>query len=163
MAGVFAVSPIKIQWRPGDSVTFARDEYLFSFKAYVTAVFNLDAWKLLLQGKVGAVGLVRALAHRLQTRLLGWASRSLGDSPLAKTKRFAKRGGRALFFMGVNDSSIEEVETYFGAGGAKLKRQQNVSVEVVPDLDHGLTRRASRELAMDRLANWLTQPRALGE
>ena len=150
-------------WRPGDSVTFARDEYLYSFKGYVKAMFKLEAWKMLIQEKIGVAGLLRALANRLQTRLLGWISRSFGDLPLAKMKRFARRGGRALFVMGVNDSSIEEMATYFGAGGAKLKRLQNVLVEVVPDLDHGLTRRASRELAMDRLATWLTQAPAPGE
>jgi len=157
VTGVFAVSPIKILWRPGDSVTFARDEYLYAAKAYVKAIFNPDAWKLLIQDRIGVAGLLRALANRLKSRLLGWVQRSVGDSPLAQTKRFAQRGGRALFIMGVNDAAIEEMETYFGPGGAEFERLENVAVEVIPDLDHGLTRRASRQLAMDRLANWLTQ------
>jgi len=158
VTGVFAVSPIKILWRPGDSVTFARDEYLYALKAYVKAVFNRDAWRLLIQDNIDAAGLLRALANRLKTRLLGWASRSASNSPLAKMKRFTGRGGRALLVMGVNDSSLEEMETYFGARGVQLKRLQNVSVEIVPNLDHGLARRGSRELAMDLLTNWLTSP-----
>jgi len=105
----------------------------------------------------GVGGLLLALANRLKTRLLGWTSRSSGDSPLARTRRFAQRGGRAIFFAGTNDMSLEEIDTYFGADGAALNRLQTVAVEIVPELDHGLARRASREIAMDRLVTWLSQ------
>jgi alpha-beta hydrolase superfamily lysophospholipase len=156
VTGVFAVSPIKVLWRPGDSVSFARDEYLYALKAYAAALFRRDAWKLIIQNKVGVGGLFLALSNRLRSRAIGWISRSLGDSPLGRTRRFVRRGGRASFIMGVNDTSLEEIGTYFGAEGAQLKRLPTVSVEVIPDLDHGLARRASRETAMNRLETWLT-------
>jgi dienelactone hydrolase len=155
VTGVFAVSPIKLLWRPGDDVSFARDEYLYAFKDYVRAVFKPEAWKLLFENKIGVGGLLLALGNRLKSRVQGWLSRSGGDSPFAKTKRFAQRGGRALFFMGVNDTAVEELETYFGPRGAKFERLQSITVDIVPELDHGLVRRASRGLAMDRLTQWL--------
>jgi pimeloyl-ACP methyl ester carboxylesterase len=155
VTGVFAISPIKIVWRPGDSVTFARDEYLYALKGYAKALFNREAWKLVIQNKVDIAGLILALANRLRSRVLGWISRSVGDSPLAKAKRFAQRGGRSCLIMGINDTSLEETATYFGAEGAELKRLQNVSIEIIPELDHGLARRASREIAMNRLIGWL--------
>jgi len=155
--GLFAINPIKIKWRPGDAVGFARDEYLLALKVYGKALFNPNAWKLVIQDMAGVGGLLLALANRLKTRLLGWTSRSSGDSPLARTRRFAQRGGRAIFFAGTNDMSLEEIDTYFGADGAALNRLQTVAVEIVPELDHGLARRASREIAMDRLVTWLSQ------
>jgi alpha-beta hydrolase superfamily lysophospholipase len=154
VTGVFAVSPIKLLWRPGDDVSFARDEYLYAFKDYAKAVFRPEAWKLLLQ--IGPFGLLRALGNRLIGKVQGWLSRSGGDSPFAKTKRFAQRGGRALFYMGVNDTAVEEVATYFGARGAKFERLPGLAVDIVPELDHGLVRRASRQMAVDRLTTWLS-------
>jgi alpha-beta hydrolase superfamily lysophospholipase len=155
VTGVFAVSPIKVLWRPGDSVSFARDEYLYALQSYISALFKPDAWKLILQNEVGIGGLLLALGNRLRSRVIGRISRSLADSPLAKTKRFVKRGGRAGLIMGVNDTSLEEIGTFFGAEGKELKRLPRVTMEVIANLDHGLTLKASRETAMNRLETWL--------
>ena len=157
VVGVFAVSPIKIVWRSGDAVSFARDEYLYAAQSYLTALFRPKAWKLLIQNKVDVAGLITALGNRLTTRVRGWISRSIGDSPLASMKRFTQRGGRVYFLMGTNDTSLEETETYFGPQGGQLKQLPNVTIEIIPELDHGLTRRASRELARNHLASWLKQ------
>lgn len=156
---VFAVSPIKIVWRLGDSVTFARDEYLFAFKDYARAVLDPRAWRQAVRDRINLTEFVLALANRLKNRVFGWASRRIGESPLTRMKRFAERGGQAWLLMGVNDTSLEEMETYYGPKGAEVQRLGGVTVEVVTDLDHGLTRRASRELAIDRIACWL-KPKA---
>ncbi len=155
ISGVFAVSPIKIVWRPGDAVTFARDEYLIAFNGYARAIFDPSAWRRVFQEKINIAELLLALGNRLKNRVFGWTTRRVGDSPLARMRRFAQRGGRALFIMGVNDTAIEEMETYFGREGGGLTRLGEMAVEVIPNLDHGLARRASREIAIDRLARWL--------
>jgi pimeloyl-ACP methyl ester carboxylesterase len=157
ITGVFSVSPIKIVWRPDDSVTFTRDEYLFSLRLYAKAVFRLDAWKFAIRNRVGVTTFLLALVNRLKNRVLGWVTRRIGDSPLARMRRFAARGGRACFVMGVNDTALEEVGTYFGSKGAELRRLPDAKVEIVPGLDHGLTLLASREKAMDLLADWLKE------
>jgi alpha-beta hydrolase superfamily lysophospholipase len=153
--GVFAISPLKIIWRPGDSVSFARDEYLLSLKVYTRALFDPEAWKLAVEKKISVFEFLLALANRFRNRVFGSLTRRGEVSPLTEIQRLAHRGGRAAFVMGVNDTSLEEVETYFGPKGAKLRGLKSVSVEVIPELDHGLARRASREIATDRLIRWL--------
>jgi dienelactone hydrolase len=159
VTGIAAVSPVKILWRPGDSVGFARDEYLLSLNVYAKSLFDPAAWKRAIQKRISIVALFLALANRLRNRLLGWFTRRDDLSPLTEMRRFAQRGGRACFVMGVDDASLEEMETYFGPGGAELKQLKSVSVEVIPDLDHGLARRTSREIMENLLARWLEPSR----
>jgi pimeloyl-ACP methyl ester carboxylesterase len=155
VSGLFAVSPIKMIWRPGDSATFARDEYLFSVRVYVKALLDPNAWSFAIQSRTSFLGLLLALANRLKTRLLGMFARLGPSSPLANMRRFTERGGRVRLVMGLNDTSLEEVETYFGSKSSKLRRLEGASIEIIPNLDHGLARRASRDIAVELLANWL--------
>jgi alpha-beta hydrolase superfamily lysophospholipase len=160
VTGVFAVSPVKIVWRRGDSVTFSRDEYRLPLKVYVKAIFDPEARERAAQRELSVTALLLSLANRFGSRISGWMTRRGRRSPLAEMRRFTQRGGRASFVMGVNDTSIEEIESFFGAKGAELTRLQDVSVEIIPDLDHGLAYRASREIAMKRLVEWLAPQRA---
>lgn len=160
VVGVFAVSPVKIVWRPGDSVTFSRDEYRLPLKVYAKAVFDPAARERAAQRGLSVSGLMLSLVNRFGGRVFGWITRHGPQSPLAEMRRFIQRGGRASFIMGVNDTSIEEMESFFGPKAAEITSLPDVCVDIIPDLDHGLAYRDSREIAMKRLLEWLKPSRA---
>jgi alpha-beta hydrolase superfamily lysophospholipase len=152
VAGVYAVSPLKIVWRPGDTISFAR-------KVEAKMLLDPSAWRAAREKGVSAGAILLSLINGFVNRRFGKVRRRGEASPLAEMERFAKRGGRALLVMGVGDTSEEEVAMYFGRGGAKLSRFDSIAVQVIPTLDHGLSVRASRVIAIDLLSNWLAATR----
>ena len=159
VAGVFAVSPVKLVWRSGDTLTFGRYKNGRPTGAYLKALADPAAWKQALADKVDLSAVMLTLLGRLRSRLAGWATRRGPDAPLRQMELFSRRGGRACFIMGVNDASLEELSTYFGAEGSRLRRMQHTTVEVIPQLDHGLACNLSRRIAANVLQTWLTAPR----
>jgi pimeloyl-ACP methyl ester carboxylesterase len=156
---VFAVSPVKLVWRSGDTLTFGRYKNGRPTSAYLKALADPVAWKQALETRVDLPAVLLTLMGRLRSRLTGWATRSGPASPLRQMEQFSRRGGRACFIMGVNDASLEELATYFGAKGTKLQRMPETDVQIIPQLDHGLACNVSRRLAADALQDWLIQPR----
>jgi hypothetical protein len=154
VTGFYAVSPVKLIWKPGDSLAFGRKDLGKATRVYTKAMVEADTWKRLLQGRIDLVTIARTLGPRLWRRVSGLFDRQ-ADSPLAEMRAFARRGGRAHFLMGLDDASLDEIETYFGPQGSALTRAPNMSVQIVQDVDHGLARSVSRRIALDGLIAWL--------
>lgn len=153
--GVFAVSPVKLVWRAGDSLNFDRKDDGKATQAYAQAAKDLQTWRRLLAGGVDLGAVSQTLVLRLRGRLKGMALRLAPQSPANRMDQFLRRGGRACLVMGLEDASLDEIESHFGHGGRRLNRVAGASLEVLPDLDHGLARSASRDLALERLMTWL--------
>jgi dienelactone hydrolase len=158
VAGLFAISPVKLVWRTGDTLAFGKQPQGKATHFYARALTELHTWKRLLASDVDVGVIARTVMHRLRGRARGL----FGESPLRAAEDFARRGGRACFLMGLDDASLDEMETYFGFRAAKLKRLPHTTVHITPNLDHGLARSASRELALAMLLTWL-EPNLAGD
>jgi alpha-beta hydrolase superfamily lysophospholipase len=158
VTGLFVVSPVKLVWRGGDSLAFGRKDDGKAVQTYVQALTDPATWRRLAAGGIDVAAVVRTLARRVTGRALGWVQGRTPDAPPALMRAFARRGGRACFVMGLDDASLDEVETYFGRAGAGLKRTAAAEVHIEARLDHGLARRTSREIALNLLTAWLGRP-----
>jgi hypothetical protein len=155
VSGAFAVSPVTLVWRTGDSLVFGRKDDGKATQAYLGALRDPATWRRLLNGGVDVPAIARTVGHRVTARLHGLAARLKGLSPLNDMKALAARGGSACLIMGLDDASLDEVEIYFGPRGAKLSRLPGMTVHIDPRIDHGLARGASRQIALNALMDWL--------
>ena len=155
VVGLFAVSPVKLVWRPGDTLAFGRRTLTKSTNFYTQALIDPGAWKRVLARQVDVGVIVRSLLDRVQVRLLSVWSHLRGASPLREMEAFSRRGGQACFLMGLKDASVDELGIYFGANAAKLQALAGASVHVFPDMDHGLTHAESRNIALAKFLDWM--------
>jgi pimeloyl-ACP methyl ester carboxylesterase len=158
VTGVFAISPVKLVWRKGDSLIFGRRDDGPSTEIYLRALGDRATYLRLLTGDVDAPVVLRNLGKRLGNRLQGSFDRMAGRSPLKALAQFSRRGGRVHLLMGTDDVSLDEVATWFGPQAKRLTRLPGMSVSVEPRLDHGLAYRKSRDLALDALLTWRGLP-----
>jgi pimeloyl-ACP methyl ester carboxylesterase len=157
IAEVFAISPVKLVWRKGDSLVFGKADLGRATSSYLDSLAERRTWRRLVRGQLDVTGISRMFGGRVRARALGAIDRLSGRSPLKDMRALAARGGRALLLMGLGDVSLDEVETYFGPKGARLKRLPRMTVRVVPQLDHGLALRESRRIALDMLVDWMVE------
>ena len=101
VTGAFAISPVKLVWRSGDSLVFGRKDEGKAMRTYSRALRDLETWKRLIRGGVDVGAVVRTVLLRLQGRARGWMAARGASSPLARLQAFAKRGGRACLVMGL--------------------------------------------------------------
>lgn len=158
--GVFAVSPVKLVWRKGDSLAFGRRDDGKATRAYFGALSDTNNRSRLFAGEVDVKTISRALAGRVKNHTLGMMAKRRSNSPLAGLRAFSRRGGRAYLLMGLDDISLDEVETFFGPNGRELKKAAHMVVDINPRLDHGLARRESQQIALSSLVAWLNARRA---
>lgn len=149
--GAFMISPVRLVWTPESSLDIGKRDEGRATQAYMKGAVSLKTWRRLLAGRVDVAAVTRTLVTRLARKLQARDSESR-RALLEGLARFSARGGRARFLMGVDDASVDEMETYFGAGGAWLKRQGDLSMQVIPGLDHGLMTNWSRDQACARLS-----------
>ncbi len=154
ISGVFAISPAKLVWRTGDPLTAGRIDQGPATRLYMRRLRQLQTWSRFAAGQVDVGAASRNLSSRLARRM----ARTFDGRAAALRNRMhalSARGGRACFLMGLDDASLDEVETYFGPKGARLAAIPGMSVRINPRLDHGLARSASRALALEALRDWL--------
>ena len=152
--GAFAVNPAKLIWRPGDSLAIGGRDDGHASRVYMGKARSLKTWMRLLRGGVDLKAVGRTLAVRLAAKLA--QRRDPQAAALrAGVARLSARGGRACLLVGLDDGSLDEVETYFGPEGRGFAGQPGLSMLIEPSLDHGLTRSASRATVLAALLNWL--------
>ena len=155
VTAAFVVSPVKLIWREGDSLVFGRKDDGKATQVYASAARQAQTWLRLLRGQIDVGAVARTLASRLHGRINALASRYSPAAPAVQMERFLRRGGRACLIMGLDDSSLDEVEAHLGPKGRRLTRAAEGQVRIHPDLDHGLARRQSRQIALDNLLDFL--------
>jgi len=57
--------------------------------------------------------------------------------------------------MGLEDSALDELESYFGSKGRRLTALPGMSMRIIPDLDHGVAKAVSRDLILADLRAFL--------
>jgi pimeloyl-ACP methyl ester carboxylesterase len=150
--GVFAVNPLRLVWT-GEEIVFGDRA-----TAYVDKLGDLSTWKRLASGRIQVATVARTLRAKLQAYVAAQARSGPAGELRKGLARLSARGGRLHLLIGAEDASLDEVQAYLGRGGERLARLPGMSVQIEPGLDHGLSRSASREAALQALWSWLGLP-----
>ena len=156
---VLAVSPVKLVWREGHSLAIGKRDQGRATAFYVGGLASLATWKRLATGDIHVASVLKTLIGRVMGRL---AARR-DDSTKAFQDQIAAasaRGVKVRILVGIDDASLDEVETYFGPKGARMARLSGMSVTVAPGVDHGLARAESRATALTELVALVDEPRS---
>ena len=154
---VLAVSPVKLIWRPGDSLAVGKRDQGRATAFYVGGLSNPATWKRLVTGDIHVLSVLKTLSGRVIGRL---AARRDDGTKLFRDQiaGASARGARIKVLVGIDDASLDEVETYFGPKGVWINKLPGMSVAVAPGVDHGLARTESRALALAELVDLIGQP-----
>lgn len=150
VTGAFVVSP-KLVWRSGESLAPEIRDTGRATGAYVDSLRDPATWRRLLAGGIDVKAVLGTLTKRLGAKLGARLKDEGGHALREGLAAASERGARAHLLMGVDDASLDELETYFGRGGARLAALPGMSVRVNAGLDHGLSRKASRDVALAEL------------
>ena len=147
---VLAVSPVKLVWRAGDSLATAKQDQGRATSFYAGCLTEAETWKRLARGDIDVAAVVKTVAGRLRARL---AARRDDTAKVFREQvaSASARGVQIRILVGVDDASLDEVETYFGSNSAA--RLPGLSTVVAPGLDHGLARAESQARAMAELVD----------
>ena len=154
---VLAISPVKLVWRPGDSLAVAKRDQGRATAFYVNGLASPATWKRLVTGDIHVMSVAKTLIGRVIGRLASRrddTAKVFGDQIAAASAR----GVEIKILVGVDDASLDEVETHFGPKGAAINRLPGMSTVVARGLDHGLARAESRALAMAELVDLIGRP-----
>lgn len=150
IGGAFTVSA-KLVWQAGEGLAPDMKDEGKATGAYVQGLKDPAIWRRLLTGRIDVRAVLKTLAQRMAARLNARLNDKDGRALREGLAQVAERGGRAHLLMGLDDASLDELETFFGGKAAKLTRMIGMSYRVDPGLDHGLSRRDSREIALKEL------------
>lgn len=145
----------KLVWREGESLDPQFRDQGKATASYAAGVRNPETWKRLLKGDIDLIAVGRTLSGRLLTKLKARLDQSAGAPLISAVNAIAARGGGLRLVMGVEDSSLDELETYFGAQAKRLTKLPGMSMRVIEDLDHGLAKSASRQIILEDLRAFL--------
>ena len=151
------VSPVKLVWREGDPLAVARQDQGRATSFYAGCLTKAETWKRLVRGDIDVAAVAKTLAGRLLGRLAARrdaTAKVLRDHVAAASAR----GVQIKILVGVDDASLDEVETYFGPRGAAMDRLPGLSSVVAPGMDHGLARAESRARAIAELIELVDRP-----
>ena len=145
----------KLVWREGESLDPQFRDQGKATASYAAGARNPETWKRLLKGEIDLLAVGRTLGGRLLTKVKARLDQSAGAPLISAVNTISARGGALRLVMGVEDSSLDELETYFGAQAQRLTKLPGMSMRVIEDLDHGLAKSASRQIILEDLRAFL--------
>jgi hypothetical protein len=169
--GLALVNQQKYVWVEGMPLSVVQRNTLRNTSFYMQGLKQAHVWRRLLRGEIHVRRIAPVLAGRVLRRLLAMAEAHLGDLlPLQTETGRVRRWFQALYRRNVrvqvvlspNDPGIDELEQYFGAGFARLRRFPNVSLVRLSNADHTLSTAAARQGFTDAFTDWLRRSFGLG-
>lgn len=148
----------RLVWRKGDSLDPQFRDQGKATVSYVAGVRNPETWKRLFRGDIDLVAVGRTLWGRLVAKVKARLNRRVSAPLRNGVSAISARGGALRLVMGLEDSSLDELESYFGARAASFTRQPGMTIRVIDDLDHGLAKAANRAIVLDDLKAFLGLP-----
>lgn len=154
IVGLVLVNPQRFVWHAGDSLEIRLRRSFHATTFYLSMARRPQTWWRMIRGEVNVAGILgmtgRRLRRRVGTKLSEARGRLFGiESENQRVmNNFAKlsaRGVDILFVYGAADGGLDELETYFGRNGRKLKHQPNVRIEILQGADHTLAARWTQE------------------
>lgn len=160
VSGAFLVNSRRLVWNPEEDVEAALREPLQTLSTYRRKMVDRQMLRKALSGELSlarAAGrLFRALhsaADKKLAPLMRGASRHhrLGMIVQRRFQTLRERGTPIQFLYSRDDSSLLELEAWFGADCGKLSRYGNVELAFVENADHNMTPLPARAELLDRL------------
>ncbi len=171
LRGLVLVNLQKFLWRDGIALKVVQRATKRPTEFYKRGLRSLATWRRMLRGEVDILGISRTLAGRTARRL-----RATAEPLFAAVGRpgphgivhgwfrdLARRKVPVAYALSFNDPGLDELEEYFGVGGAGLRRLGNVGVHRLENADHTLTHRQAREelfAIITELLDTVAEPRA---
>ena len=163
VAGLLLLNLTRFTWSAGQSIGDMMAESRPPTRFYLQMVRSGVAWRRLLQGQVNIPSVTRTLGRRALNRAALGAARlaefagvpTASGLPRRLMRDLSRRGVQVLALSGLLDSGLEVIEENFGPRGVRLAALPGVTVRVVPEIDHGLTRSAMRATVAATVADFL--------
>lgn len=161
--GLILVNLQRFVWHEGDPSDIVRRSALRPNAFYVRSIFSLQAWYRLIRADFDVANLLLVFSARLVRRAIASLDPVLsavggGLTRVGRVRRSVRtlgaRGVPMLYVLGRNDPGVEELAEYFGRDGWRLRRQPNVTYQVLEDADHTLGARPVRAALITAIRGW---------
>lgn len=158
VTGLVLANLVKFRWDAADEAEASDD--LRSARVYLAAACKWENWRRLLSGQLDIARIVSATLRRLRHRAreAGTAASTQGSSESAVSdfacgavRELNRRGVRTDFIYGSSDVGLREARLGFGRQMEAIAAMPDISVRLLPMLDHSLFLVASREAFAEQL------------
>jgi hypothetical protein len=168
--GVFLINPLTFFYKPGKPLSQGEDKAIFEAGRYFRRVRDPEAWKKLLHGgldlRLAARTIGRFLGDRLRGRAQELARRAglkVGDDLAGELAALVDKRIRLGFVFSAGDPGIGLLRTHGGPLVEKLRRDGQLSIEIIDGPDHTFTPLWSHNVLTSALAvHFDGLPRARG-
>ncbi|MDX3973963.1 serine aminopeptidase domain-containing protein [Shinella sp.] len=156
-AGCIVVNPYAFRWLkpPSAEVVNSAPRALGD---YSQKALKLDTIRRLVSGDIDMRAAARNIGQRVAQRLSKRLAPLLG--PLLATERLeravhadfralSQRAGRTCLVYSVDDPGLDNLYVHFGNAVEGLAAYPNITLHILPDTDHNVTPRVSREQLFD--------------
>jgi len=156
-AGCIVVNPYAFRWLKPPSAEIVNSAPR-ALGAYSQKALQLDTIRRLLSGDIDMRAAARNIGQRVAQRLSKRLAPLLG--PLLATERLeravhadfralSQRPGRTCLVYSTDDPGLDNLYVHFGSEVEGLAAYPNVTLHILPDTDHNVTPRVSREQLFD--------------
>ncbi|GLR50871.1 alpha/beta hydrolase [Shinella yambaruensis] len=152
-AACISVNPYAFRWLkpPSEAIVSSAPRALGD---YSQKALQLDTFRRLVSGDIDLRAAARNIGQRIAQRLSKRLAPVLG--PLLATERLeravhgdfralSQRPGRTCLVYSVDDPGLDNFHVHFGRQAEGLAAYPNIELHILPDTDHNVTPRASRE------------------
>jgi alpha/beta superfamily hydrolase len=166
VGGLVLVNLQRFAWREGDPPDAIRRDALRPTQFYLRHILDWQSWRRLLLADFDVLNLIRVLSVRVLLRAVASLDPVItlvagGVTRVGRVRRSVRALGlRAvpiLYVLGNNDPGIEELATYFGADGKRLRQQPGLTFRMLADSDHTLSSHRVRTALIEEVVAWINQ------
>lgn len=151
---------------------WARDEVLesamrSSFQSstwYWSRLRDANTWRRLLSARIDVISIGRMILLRTKQRAYGITAGALGALLGKRTlsgkvvnwlRSLSMRGTRVLLVYSAQDGGLDELATYAGPNGRRIRKLGNIEIKVIEGADHNLTQHWSQQHYAELLEKFL--------
>ncbi|MEJ0003621.1 MAG: hypothetical protein WDN30_08735 [Pararobbsia sp.] len=155
-----AVNLQRFIWGENETLEEAMAKQGSPMQLYMRSARSLDKWRNVLRGRSNVRAKLRLVSLRLAKRA-GIALANLAHD-VAKVEfgmtgrvqalavQLERKGVEVRLVYGTFNRGLEELHTYFGRSGSRLRRYDHIRVEALPKLDHSLLAHTARERVFEQ-------------
>jgi pimeloyl-ACP methyl ester carboxylesterase len=144
--GVLLINPLTFFYKPEKPLSQAEDKAIFEASRYFRRARDLEAWKKLLRGGLDLRLAGRTIARYAADKLRGRAQRlarraglKIGDDLAGELTSIVGKRIRLGFVFSAGDPGISLLRTHGGPTVEKLRRDGQLSIEIIEGPDHTFT------------------------
>jgi pimeloyl-ACP methyl ester carboxylesterase len=153
--GVMAVNLQRFIWAENETLEQAMAKQGQSMQLYMRSARSLDKWLNVFRGRSHVRDKLRMVSTRLAKRAgitLANFAHDVAKVEFGTTGRaqslaaqLDRKGVEVRLVYGTFNRGVEELHTYFGRGGGRLRRYRHIQVKALDKIDHSLLARPARE------------------